>query len=157
MGTLVVNVLHIQSLAASFSTEELNAHKLSTLCLDKNLVGSTSLTTHNGACKHMKGWKDECVGDFRRCYSIPHDKGIFKSFLCLKKWSVPKGTTHISVDCTEDKVARLEPGDNLDPFFKQQEKILREMERILFVILSLLILMFGACTTLMYRWVIKPY
>lgn len=50
-----------------------------------------------------EGWPDECVGDFQRCYSLQHHQAILQNFLCRHNWQVPEGTTHMSVDCTEDK------------------------------------------------------
>lgn len=136
--------------------ENLNPHQLSTACSDKNLVGGEQETTHNTAYEYLRSWKDECVGDFRRCYMIPRDELIFKTFLCSKKWFVPNGTTHISVSCTEDK-AEKNLVEETDHYFEKEKKMLKEMQTILVAILVIVLLLFFTCCGLTYCWAVKPY
>jgi hypothetical protein len=69
--------------------------EMSTLCSDNNRVGHI-------AQDYVFNWGDECVRDFARCYSLERDADIYMSFVCSKKWALPVGTTHISVNCTRD-------------------------------------------------------
>ena len=54
---------------------------------------------------YVREWPDECVGDFRRCYSVSKESEarIFLSHFCQSKWDIPAFVTHISVDCRDDK------------------------------------------------------
>jgi hypothetical protein len=52
-------------------------------------------------------WHDECVGDFARCYSVEHHKQLLLDFLCAMDWKIPEETTHVSVNCMEDKTLVL--------------------------------------------------
>jgi len=141
--------------------EEINTYEMSTRCSDDNLVDGKKESTHNTAYEYMSMWKDECVGDFRRCYIIPRDEKVFKDFLCSKNWTVPEGTTHISVDCRDDKNTKIEALGSTDagmaPFMKHQQSMMREVETILVVILTILLVMLCACCGLTYRWAVKPY
>ena len=56
---------------------------------------------------YVHNWPDECVGDFRRCYSVKRDEKIFSARFCHKHWTIPDGVTHIGVDCSADKKAKL--------------------------------------------------
>ena len=58
--------------------------------------------------EYVVRWHDECVGDFARCYSLEHHKELLLDFLCTMNWNIPKETTHVSVDCIEDKTLVLE-------------------------------------------------
>lgn len=53
--------------------------------------------------EYVYDWGDECVGDFRRCYSLEHHRHLLFDFLCAMDWELPAGTTHVSVSCEEDK------------------------------------------------------
>jgi hypothetical protein len=66
---------------------------------------STSYTSSSimSVKEYVTNWPDECVSDFPRCYSLNYHSKLIWEFLCAKEWTVPKGTTHISVDCTVDK------------------------------------------------------
>ena len=58
--------------------------------------------------EYVVQWHDECVGDFARCYSLEHHKELLLDFLCAMNWNIPDETTHVSVNCMEDKVLVLE-------------------------------------------------
>ena len=149
----------------SSADEKSSPFELSTACSDDNLVGGEE-SSINTVFEYVAGWKDECVGDFRRCYSIPSNEDIFLNFLCQKKWVVPNGTTHISLDCTEDKNIKQEKideyqkkqGDHGESAYYQIEmKKLREMEAILVVVLVIVLLSSISCCALTRRWFVQPY
>jgi hypothetical protein len=58
--------------------------------------------------EYVSEWPDECVGDFQRCYSLEHHRSVVWDLFCAKDWEVPEGTTHVSVDCSQDKYLVLE-------------------------------------------------
>ena len=66
--------------------------KTSDLCTEDNAF----LTVK----EYIIEWPDECVRDFRRCYSTEHHKEI----LSHTDWQIPEEATHISVNCTENKM-----------------------------------------------------
>jgi len=87
----------------------LSPFRLSTACTDDNLVDDVSSV--NIVKEYVSDWPDDCVGSFRRCYAIPRDEKIYMKFACAKGWTFPEGTTHLSVNCTEDKALKREQKD----------------------------------------------
>ena len=53
-------------------------------------------------------WGDVCVGEYSRCYSLEKHKSVYLQFVCSKQWEFPAGATHMSVDCTADRQAKIE-------------------------------------------------
>ena len=80
---------------------------------------------------YVRGWPDECVGDFQRCYSVEKDAKIFLKHFCLQQWDIPDKATHISVDCTADKELAREHNDKGGPgdVYKQMIMANQEQER----------------------------
>jgi hypothetical protein len=93
---------------------ELIDYRTSDLCSDDNGF----LTVK----EYVTEWPDECVGDFRRCYSLEHHQAIMFDFLCLQDWKAPEGTTHMSVDCTEDKELVLETSTQQETEHSKEEQ-----------------------------------
>ncbi len=144
---------------------------LPTVCSDKNKVElpdtKTSTVTH-----YVWGWKDECLASFPRCYSLTKQRDILADFVCRKKWKIPFGTTHMSVNCTKDatlKKARIAEMQNAsgrytDPMQQAQEKQihlehkrwseLRALVTSLMTVLVMLCFGFSCCC---YLFVIRPY
>ena len=58
--------------------------------------------------EYVYDWADECVGTFQRCYSLEHHQDVLFDFLCAMHGKFPEGTTHVSVDCTEDQELEAE-------------------------------------------------
>jgi len=58
--------------------------------------------------EYVSDWHDECVGDYSRCYSLEHHRHILFDFLCAMNMELPPETTHVSVNCMEDKELWLE-------------------------------------------------
>jgi hypothetical protein len=115
---------------------ELIDYRTSDLCSDDNAF----LTVK----EYVTEWPDECVGDFRRCYSLEHHQSLLLDFLCLKDyWHVPEGTTHMSVDCTEDKdlVLQTSTQQEAELVKEEQEARLQTYELKLFQ----WVLIFGVC------------
>jgi hypothetical protein len=105
----------------STDPEDEEAFSTSTLCSNENRLDVSSHGTHE-VLEYVKGWGDQCVGDFARCYSLANDESIYLSFVCQKKWTFPSGATHMSVNCTADKAAKLaNTGDANDQEFKFME------------------------------------
>ncbi|CAB9527058.1 expressed unknown protein [Seminavis robusta] len=57
--------------------------------------------------EYVSNWPDSCVRDFQRCYSVHKEKYIIAGLFCRKRWSIPDGVSHISVDCSIKKEATL--------------------------------------------------
>ena len=83
----------------------LGLHKMSTVCSDDNVFQehtSDGPVPMEPFYDYVRAWPDECVGDFRRCYSMSDTK-IFLKHFCLRQWELPPAVTHVSVTCEEDK------------------------------------------------------
>lgn len=113
---------------------------------------------------YLDRWPDECVGDFARCYSIQEDQRIYLRTACRRKWNVPNGSTHFSVDCTADKAAKMkmmQDGGTIDPYMKQQMeqqmKLLHEVEIAVIVAGVAAVLLCVACCYMGHRWWVVPY
>jgi hypothetical protein len=87
-------------------------YSLSTDCKDSNLLRQeTKDGKAEGAPKSFKmkaeAFPDQCVKDYKRCYSIDEDWKHYLSFFCKNEKSIPDDATHLSVDCTEDFAIKL--------------------------------------------------
>jgi hypothetical protein len=87
-------------------------YSLSTDCKNSNLLRQeTKDGKGEGAPKSFKmkaeAFPDQCVKDYKRCYSIDDDWKHYLSFFCKNERSIPDDATHVSVDCTEDFVIKL--------------------------------------------------
>lgn len=107
--------------------------------------------------EYVHDWRDECVGDFSRCYSLEHHRHILFDFLCVMDWKIPEETTHVSVNCMEDKDLVLEA----ETHSHAAETHERNQERIDRVELKLfnLALVLGSCLAGIYvisQWIVKP-
>jgi len=107
--------------------------------------------------EYVYDWRDECVGDFSRCYSLKHHKHILFDFLCAMDWKIPPSTTHVSVDCMEDKDLVLEAESKssaADRHERNQERLDRVELKLFNVALVL-----GSCLAGIYvisKWIVKP-
>lgn len=107
--------------------------------------------------EYVDEWADECVGDFQRCYSLEHHQSIIFDFLCSKDWQVPKGTTHVSVDCTKDKILVNESYNH-----KKEEHIRQEHQarletyenELFHLFIWLSVCLIGVCAV--STWIVKP-
>mmetsp|Transcript_24030 Transcript_24030/g.39742 ORF Transcript_24030/g.39742 Transcript_24030/m.39742 type:complete len:262 (+) Transcript_24030:180-965(+) len=136
-----------------------------TVCSDENMIGLDSVL------EYVKHWKDECVGDFARCYSVERDEEIFLEFVCKKRWNFPDGTTHISVNCQRDKeVKKLAAAKYQDQFrddlmvdkeMDRQEEMLdkeiRQREIAVLFLLSFMSVVVLLCCYSAHRWFAVPY
>jgi hypothetical protein len=78
-------------------------HELSTACSDENLVEkSATRRTWSSLYEYVNNWPDECVASFTRCYSVAKDERIFINEACRHGLVFPEGTTHVSLDCSQD-------------------------------------------------------
>lgn len=149
-----------------------SAFRASTVCSDKNHISDDIIK------EYVRMWPDECVGDFRRCYSVERDESIFRNFFCKVKpdWKIPSDTTHISVSCVDDKQALINRMNNRtfddDPYF-EREKAAREKEFLMrvekeeehmrhleMVAMVAFIISFCACLVIVrvvYSWLLRPY
>jgi hypothetical protein len=98
--------------------DDLIEYRTSNLCRDDNVIVEIK--------EYVENFPDECVGDFDRCFSLEHHGKYLYPFLCLPenfnpssdtlitaisyrpRWELPPGTTHVSVDCTVDRVMAKE-------------------------------------------------
>ena len=146
------------------STSSLSANELDSSCSDENID-----PVNKGVGRiEVRNWKDECVGDFPRCYSIPRDEAVYARYFCDGKKEIPNGVTHIQVDCTADKIALKEyvkknknkiAGGNgyEDPYMKAQRAQVREFHLVVVFIITLCT---GACFCGLfcaYKSCVKPY
>jgi hypothetical protein len=107
--------------------------------------------------EYVYDWGDECVGDFSRCYSLEHHRDILFDFLCAMDWKIPQETTHVSVNCVEDKTLVLETETHSHKAATQE----RNQERLERVELKLfnVVLVLGSCLAGIYvisKWIVKP-
>lgn len=107
--------------------------------------------------EYVYDWRDECVGDFRRCYSLEHHRNILFDFLCAMDWKIPEETTHVSVNCMEDKelVLEAESSTNRAQQHDQNGERLEQVELKMFNVALVL----GSCLAGIYvisQWIVKP-
>lgn len=107
-----------------------SSFRASTVCTDKNKINKDTIQ------EYVKGWPDECVGFFSRCYSVQRDESIFLNFFCKTKpeWKIPQETTHISVSCIDDAQAKIIANQNRTGYdssweTKQEEQFLTRIEK----------------------------
>jgi hypothetical protein len=144
--------------------------KTSTVCSNKNKINDVVIK------EYVSNWPDECVADFSRCYSVNRDEEIFRAFFCKKKtWKIPENTTHISVDCTADKAAKVAVNQNRtrtngfeDPYFEQQKNMTltkmhkeeEHMHRLELMAIVMFATIFSACLICIkcaYVYLLRPY
>eukprot|EP00934_Nitzschia_sp_Nitz4_P001402 Nitzschia sp. Nitz4//scaffold11_size288233//249659//250615//NITZ4_000816-RA/size288233-processed-gene-0.249-mRNA-1//-1//CDS//3329534200//1402//frame0 len=107
--------------------------------------------------EYVTGWADECIGDFARCYSLEHHMHILIEFLCTLDGRVPGGTTHVSVDCKEDKDMVQDAENSFDEAAHQ----VKRQERIEMVEVKLfnMFLVLGSCVAgvlVISKWIVQP-
>lgn len=160
---------HIAPCAFSFhsasETEDISTFHQTTICSDENQIGPDSVLDY------ATHWKDECVGDFARCYSVENDEDIFLDFVCKKRWKFPEGTTHISVNCKRDKTlknlaaqkyrAQFQSDQNFQKELDNEEKLMdkemRQREIAILIVLSFLSVLVLLCCYSAHRWFAVPY
>lgn len=106
---------------------------------------------------YVHDWRDECVGDFSRCYSMDHHRLIVFDSLCAMVGNIPDGTTHVSVDCTEDKELILQ-AENMYETAAQYEKKQEQLDKVELKLINTVIIL-GSCLACIYvvsRWIIRP-
>jgi hypothetical protein len=141
-------------------------YELSTACSDENLIGG-SASAGRALFEYVSNWPDECVGDFKRCYSVAKDERIFISEACRHGIVFPEGATHVSLDCSEDKRLKQEtidkqnPTGETDPYLLAQQKHMneeiQEMEKVLFLIVGVVLVSCMGCLCAAYALIVKPY
>lgn len=158
-----------------------SAYSLSDACSDSNILsdaaaGGTSSNSSISAMilppvirDYIQNWPDECVGDFQRCYEVPIHERYYFNFVCQRAWQFPEGATHISVNCTADKAAKLVQEDKnnqgsdpkKDPYLLAQQEStkneIHELEVVLFVVLGLVLCSCFGCLCATYALVVRPY
>ena len=159
-----------------------SAYSLSDACSDSNILpdttenaGGATNSSFDGMIlppvvrDYIQNWPDECVGDFQRCYEVPVHERYYFNFVCRRAWQFPEGATHMSVNCTTDKAAKLIQYDKAnrgadpknDPYMiAQQERTkseIREMEIVLFIVLSVVVCSCFGCFCAAYILVVRPY
>ena len=159
-----------------------SAYSLSDACNEDNIVPPDTIATQNDSNssisdmilppvvrEYIQNWPDECVGDFQRCYEVPVHERYYFNFVCQRAWQFPEGATHMSVNCTADKAAKIvqlekiNRGGDLtnDPYLLAQQKRtkeeIHELEIVLFVVLALVLCSCFGCLCATYALVIRPY
>jgi hypothetical protein len=157
---------------------------LSTACSETNRVSTAGAGSHGATPtplppveQYVVGWPDECVGDYQRCYSVVKDEQILLRHLCKNYHQgedLPVGTTHVSVDCTEDKTLKKEQmsetaawgistsssiyGDNfIEQVQARQRKQIHEMFEFVFAMVAICLGACFACLFCCYRFGFRPY
>ena len=129
----------------------------SSMCTDDNTVLSAPVM------EYVDQWPDECVGNFARCYSVEKDQDIFRVFACQHDWTFPEGTTHLRVNCTANtEVVQMIATANADgryedPYMKEEQRTLHEMEVVAIVISLIFVLGCCGCVYCAYRFIVLPY
>jgi hypothetical protein len=149
---------------------------LSTACTDKNVVESLkAYMIDDPPQENIVSWPDACVGDFLRCYDVKRDRSILLRHMCtaetILKKDLPEGTTHVSVDCREDKKKKLKwmkeffsskkdvgmSDLDLDPYTRQRKQEAHDLYTFITSLVIALALGAGVCLTLVYRYAVAPY
>jgi hypothetical protein len=140
---------------------------LSSACSDDNAVEEHPDAKHDPVMNLVNRWPDACVGDFARCYSVSRDEAILLPHLCAGVLKLPPGTTHVSVDCTDDKARqkKMKASGELDrqndpaadPYLRHQRRA--QLEFYAFVAaLALAACLCGClCLALVNRYAVRPY
>jgi hypothetical protein len=129
---------------------ELIDYQTSDLCSDDN--GFLTME------EYITDWPDECVGDFDRCYSVEHHRKFF-DFMCAmdNDWHIPDGTTHVSVNCTEDRKLVLKASTHQQVEEKRETR--REKLEVYELKLFNIALILASCVAGVYaisHWIVKP-
>jgi hypothetical protein len=147
-----------------------SSYELSTACSDENQVGKFS-SGSSAVYEYVNNWPDECVGSFKRCYSVARDERVFISEVCRHSLVFPEGTTHVSLDCSDDRTMKQDAMDKMnnnngsgpenDPYLRAQEKQvddeIHETEKVLFVIIAVILVSCLGCLGAAYVLVVQPY
>jgi hypothetical protein len=118
-------------------------YALSTGCSDSNVITETledGTTRKSSFPMKVSPFPDQCVKNFRRCYSIEQDWRHYLAVVCKNDVSIPDEATHLSVDCSQDFLNTLQSPDGadlLDPYEKKEIEFYpyegKEMERVHFL------------------------
>ena len=106
---------------------------------------------------YVDDWADECVGDFARCYSVEYHQSVLFEYVCSKGWNIPNGTTHISVDCRDDKdlvlesVSRIEMEQSTIKRQQVQEQVTSQLLNVVLGMSCFVVAVFAVS-----KWIIKP-
>jgi hypothetical protein len=150
---------------------------LTTDCVDPNVVALERGANGKNDTYHLPmkaaAFPDQCVKDFKRCYSIEKDWKHYLSFFCEKEIAIPEDATHLSVDCTRDyqitmeEIATMKAGG--DPSFNQYERIRKKNDlekidvlatraaKIVFGVVAVGLICCVVCACLFYATVVRPY
>jgi hypothetical protein len=149
--------------------EEIPDGYLSSACTDSNVVEKLkSYMIDDPPQERVVSWPDVCVGDYQRCYDIKRDHGILLRHICMSDESIlqkelPDGTTHVSVDCREDKKKQLEWMKEFysklssSSYKAKTDASVHEYYLFLFSMLMVVIMCFSVCMMLVHRYAVKPY
>jgi hypothetical protein len=151
---------------------------LSTLCSDDNIVESLKVHMINDPPQEkLYSWPDVCVGDYQRCYDIKRNRDILLRHMCTAETtqlrSIPTETTHVSVDCRDDKVKKIEwlqqavtndttknsitTEQNVhDKYIDAQKQRSHEFFKFILFLSTIATLICGICVGLVHRHVFTP-
>ena len=143
--------------------------QLSTVCSKDNVYRHTNRagddhTSYNEAVMdYVRGWPDECVGDYTRCYSVTKqsEAKIFLPHFCRNNWDIPTSVTHVSVTCEDDKNEALKKqrdrNDIGNIHLAQMDKHHREKVTAVLGVVLLAFCCCWVCLCLGYSYVVVPY
>jgi hypothetical protein len=157
--------------------EQWSDQVLTTACSDANILHETLKdgTSRNSTFQMQPSpFPDQCVKNFRRCYSIDHDWKSFLAVFCQNFRAIPNEATHLSVDCTKDFYQELQTNRSIraDPFAgarveyqgEQHKKDLEVIdvvatraEKIVFGLSVLVLVSCFVCAGAFYLLVVRPY
>jgi hypothetical protein len=152
-----------------------SSYELSTACSNANQVGK--MAAGSALYEYVSNWPDECVGSFKRCYSVTQNERVFLAEVCRHGLVFPDGTTHVSLDCSDDRTMKQEAMDKMnnnknnnldgsggpenDPYLraqqKRQEDEIHEAEKVIFVIIAVVLVSCLGCMCAAYVLVIIPH
>jgi hypothetical protein len=145
---------------------------LSSACNDKNVVESVkSYMIDDPPQEKIARWPDACVGDFLRCYDVKRDRPILLRHICMTetflKKDFPAGTTHVSVDCRDDKqkqikylqetFVKVSSNNYAETYAKADRKRRRALYTLIFSIIGVIGLGCSTCMVVIHRYAWKPY
>jgi hypothetical protein len=146
--------------------EKWSDFRLSTGCTESNMMTETledGRTRKSSFPMKVSPFPDQCVKNFRRCYSIEHDWKHYLAFVCKNYVSIPDEATHLSVDCRKDflNTLRNQNDTNLNPYEKKEresmEYVATRTEKIIYGVMTAGFAGCFVCVCVFYFMVVRPY
>jgi len=134
---------------------------LSNACSDSNIIDELKDKKDDPIEQDVTLWPDERVADFPRCYHVIHNEQPLLRHMCKFDLEFPIGTTHVSVDCTADKMKKKEHkakyGDGNNAWRDRERQETHEFYTVLIGVVLICIVAGFLCLILIHRYALQPY